>query len=121
MFGTIALLLSAVGIFGVISYTVGLRTREFGIRMALGADRLAILKMILQDVLALLAWGLAAGLLSALVLTRFLSHMLFEVRPTDLTTLASVALVLACVALLAAYLPALRAARVDPARALRSD
>jgi len=121
MFGTIALLLSAVGIFGVISYTVGLRTREFGIRMALGADRLAILKMILQDVLALLAWGLAAGLLSALVLTRFLSHMLFEVRPTDLTTLASVALVLSCVALLAAYLPALRAARVDPARALRSD
>jgi putative ABC transport system permease protein len=121
LFGTSALLLAAVGVYGVISYTVGLRTHEVGIRMALGAERLAILRLILRDVLVLLAWGLAAGFLSALVLTRFLSHMLFEVRPADFTTSAGVAFVLAFVALLAGYFPALRAARVDPNQALRSD
>jgi putative ABC transport system permease protein len=121
LFGSIALLLAAVGIYSVVSYTVGLRTHEVGIRVALGAERLAILRMILLDVLVLLAWGLAAGFLSALALTRFLAHMLFEVRPTDLLTSASVALFLAFVALLAGYVPALRAARVDPTQALRSE
>jgi putative ABC transport system permease protein len=121
LFGTMALLLAAVGIYGVVSYTVGLRRHEVGIRMALGAERPAILRMILRDVLVLLGWGLAAGFLSALVLTRFLSHMLFEVRRTDVTTSAGVAFVLACVALLAAYFPAQRAARVDPTQALRSE
>ena len=121
LFSAMALLLAAVGIFGVVSYTVSLRSREIGIRMALGAQRLAILNMILRDVLALLAWGLAAGFLSALALTRFLSHLLFEVRPTDVVTSASVALVLASVAILAAYLPARRAAAVDPSQALRSE
>jgi predicted permease len=121
LFGTMALLLAAVGIYGVVSYTVGLRTREVGIRMALGAERLDILGMMLRDVLVLLAWGLAAGILSALALTRVLSHMLFEVRGTDVTTSAGAALLLACVALLAGYLPAVRAASVDPARALRSE
>jgi len=121
LFGTMALLLAAVGIYGVVSYTVGLRTREVGIRLALGAERLNILGMILRDVLVLLAWGLAAGILSALALTRVLSHMLFEVRGNDVTTPAGAALLLACVALLAGYLPAVRAASVDPARALRSE
>lgn len=121
LFGTMALLLAAVGIYGVISYTVGLRTREVGIRMALGAERLGIVKLILRDVLVLLAAGLAAGVLSALVLTRFLAHLLFEVERTDLETSASVALILTLVALLAGYIPARRAAAVDPARALRSE
>jgi putative ABC transport system permease protein len=121
LFGTLALLLAAVGIYGVISYTVGLRTREVGIRMALGAERVAIMKMILRDVLMLLAGGLATGYLCAITLTRFLSHLLFEVRPTDVVTSARVALVLASVAILAAYLPARRAAAVDPSQALRSE
>jgi putative ABC transport system permease protein len=121
LFGTMALLLAAVGIYGVISYTVGLRTREVGIRMALGAKRHTILRMILRDVLVLLAWGLAVGFLSASALTRFLSHLLFEVAPTDAATSATVALVLTCVALLAGYFPALRAASVDPNQALRSE
>jgi predicted permease len=121
LFSAMALLLAAVGIYGVVSYTVGLRTREVGIRMALGAERLTILKMILRDVLMLLAGGLAVGYLCALALTRFLSHLLYEVRPTDVATSASVALVLASVAILAAYLPARRAATVDPSQALRSE
>ncbi len=121
LFSAMALLLAAVGIFGVVSYTVGLRTREVGIRMALGAERFAILRMILRDVLVPLAWGLAAGFLSALALARFLSHMLFEVRPTDIATSASVALLLSAVALFASYLPARRAAAVDPSQALRSE
>ncbi len=121
LFSAMALLLAAVGIYGVVSYSVGLRSREIGIRMALGAERLTILRMILRDVLMLLAGGLATGYLCALALTRFLSHLLFEVRPTDVVTSASVALVLASVAILAAYLPARRAATVDPSQALRSE
>ena len=121
LFGMMALLLAAVGIYGVISYTVGLRTREVGIRMALGAERFEILKMVLRDVLVLLACGLALGFLSALALTRFLSHMLFEVRPNDIAISASVALLLAAIALLAGYFPAFRAAGVDPSQALRSE
>jgi putative ABC transport system permease protein len=121
LFGSIALLLAAVGIYGVISYTVGLRTREMGIRMALGAQRLAVVRMILRDVLVLLASGLAVGFFCALALTRFLTHMLFDVQRTDLATSLSVALILTCVALFAAFVPARRAAAVDPSRALRSE
>jgi putative ABC transport system permease protein len=121
LFGSIALLLAAIGIYGVISHTVGLRTRELGIRMALGAARGTIMRMVLRDVLILLASGLVAGFFAALALTRFLSHLLFQVRPTDITTSASVALVLASVALLAGSVPALRAAAIDPNLALRSE
>ena len=121
LFGTLAVLLAGLGIYGVISYIVGLRTREVGIRMALGAHRFAILKLILRDVLLLIACGLAAGLLAALMTVRFLEHLLFEVSPTDVATSASVACVLIGVGILAAYFPAHRAATIDPTRALRSD
>jgi putative ABC transport system permease protein len=121
LFGILALVLAGVGIYGLISYTVGLRTREIGIRFALGAQRSVIMRMVLQDVLELLGWGFAAGLIAALALTRFLSHLLYQVRPTDVTTTASVAVVLGCVALLAGCVPALRAVAVDPSLALRSE
>ena len=121
LFGMMAVLLAGAGIYGVISYTVGLRTREVGIRIALGAERGAILKMIFQDVLILLLFGLVAGIMANFALTRFLSHLLFQVQPMDAATSVSVALLLAFIALLASYLPAMRAASVDPNAALRSE
>lgn len=121
LFGTLSLLLAAVGIYGVISYTVSLRTREFGIRMALGAERRAIAGLVLREVSSLLAWGVGSGIIAALVVTRALAHLLYEVRPTDLPSSALVVLVLACVALAAGYFPARRAAAIDPASALRYD
>lgn len=120
-FGTLSLLLAAVGIYGLVSYTVNLRTREFGIRMALGAQRGAITGMILGEVSLLLGCGLAAGVASALIFTRFLSRLLFEVRPTDLGSSAAAVLILTATALIAGYFPSRRAATVDPASALRLD
>jgi putative ABC transport system permease protein len=121
LFGTLSLLLAAVGIYGVISYTVSLRTREFGIRMALGAERRAITGMIFGEVSILLACGLAAGAIAALVLTRFLAHLLYEVRPTDWHSSALVVLILTSTAFIAGYFPSRRAAAVDPASALRYE
>jgi putative ABC transport system permease protein len=121
LFGLLALLLAAVGIYGVISYAVSLRTREVGIRMALGAGRRNVLAMVLRQGLALIGLGLALGFAASLALTRFLSSLLYEVRPTDLATSLAVAAVLAAVALLASYLPARRAASVDPMVALRYE
>ncbi len=121
LFGGLALALAAVGIYGLISYAVTLRTREMGIRMAFGAERSDVLAMVLRQGLALTGLGLAAGFAASLALTRLLSSLLFEVRPTDLTTSAAVALVLAGVALTASYLPARRAASVDPMIALRYE
>jgi len=121
LFGTLALTLAAVGIYGVISYTVSLRTREVGIRMALGAQRGDVLAMVLRQGLVLVGSGLAAGFAASLALTRFLSTLLYEVKPTDLATSAAVAVLVAAVALLASYLPARRATRVDPMVALRYE
>lgn len=121
LFGGLALALAAVGIYGLISYAVTLRTREVGIRMAFGAERRDVLAMVLRQGLALTAAGLAAGFLASLALTRFLSSLLFEVRPTDVATSAAVAFILAAVALTASYLPARRAASVDPMIALRYE
>jgi len=121
LFGGLALILAAVGIYGLISYAVTLRTREVGIRMAFGAERSDVLAMVLRQSLALIGLGLAIGFAASLALTRLLTSLLFEVRPNDLGTSALVALLLATVALLACYLPARRAASVDPMIALRYE
>jgi len=121
LFGVLALALAAVGIYGVISYLVTQRTREVGIRIALGAERRDVLVMVLRQGLGLVGLGLGAGIAASLLLTRLLISLLFEVRPTDVATSAAVALLLAVVALLACYLPARRASRVDPLIALRYE
>jgi len=121
LFGAVALLLAVVGIYGVISYAVGLRTRELGIRMALGAERRDVVAMVLREGFALIAAGLVVGFLASLLLTRFLASLLFEVRPGDVATLAAVTSLLAALALLANYVPARRASRVDPMVALRYE
>ena len=118
-FGGLALVLAAVGIYGVISYTVALRTREVGIRMALGASRRAVLSIVLRQGLQVIGGGLVVGFCASLALTRFLSTLLYEIQATDTVTFGAVALVLACVALLANYVPARRASKVDPVVALR--
>ena len=119
LFAALALGLAAIGIYGVISYAVSLRTREIGVRMALGARWNDVLGMVLRQGIALAAVGLAVGFAASLVVTQFLSSLLYEVRPTDLTTSALVAVLLAMVALVASLVPASRAARVDPIVALR--
>ena len=121
LFGALALVLAAVGIYGVISYAVTLRTREMGIRMALGAARQDVLQMVLRQGLKLAAIGLVLGLVASAGLTRFLTSLLFQVKPEDVVTTLAVALTLAAVALLANYLPARRASRLDPNEALRRE
>lgn len=120
-FAFIALVLAVVGVYGVMTYLVGQRTREFGIRIALGASRRAVVASTLARVIRPLVFGLGAGVVAALALTRTMERLLFDVRPNDPLTLISVPLVLAAVALVAAYVPARRARNVDPVIALRSD
>jgi putative ABC transport system permease protein len=119
--GAVALLLAAMGIYGVISYLVAQRTREMGIRLALGAQRHDLLKLVLGQGVRLTMIGVATGLTLALALTRFLSSMLYGVSAADPITFASIALLFAGVALTASYLPARRAMKVDPITALRRD
>src|SRR5271169_6102323 len=120
-FGIIALLLASVGIYGVMAYTFSQRTHEIGIRIALGAQRQHILRMALGEGMVLVALGLAAGLVGALLLTQFLRSMLYAVKPTDPATFIAIAALLTAVALLACYIPAHRATRVDPLVALREE
>jgi ABC-type antimicrobial peptide transport system permease subunit len=121
VFAAVALALAAVGIFGVISYTVAQRTREIGVRMALGASGGTVLGLMLGRAMRLVALGLALGLALALAVNRSVEGMLYGVDPADPLTLAAVALVLGAVALLACWLPARRATRIDPMVALRYE
>ncbi len=121
LFAALALLLATIGIFGVISYSVSCRTHEIGIRVALGASRGTILRMVLHETLILTFVGLAIGLPCALAACRLLGHMLFGVSAYDPATLVAVSPLLASVATLAGFVPARRAMRVDPMYALRHE
>jgi predicted permease len=120
-FGVMALLLAAVGLYGVIAYTVSRRTREIGIRMALGARRRTLVSMVLRDTVRLAVVGVALGIPAALSTTHLLNSLLFGLQPTDLPTLIGTALLLLGVSVLAGALPARRAASVDPTVALRYE
>jgi len=119
VFALLALLLASIGIYGVLSYMVGQRTKEIGVRLALGAQKFDVLRMVLKDGARMTLAGIFIGLVGALVLTRLMRTMLYGVRPTDPLTFVSVAAVLGAVAMLACYVPAHRAMKVDPMEALR--
>jgi putative ABC transport system permease protein len=120
-FATSALLLAALGIFGVMSYAVTQREREIGIRVALGAHPRDVLRLVLENATGLASLGVLIGVLGSVALSRSLTTLLFELSPTDPLTLGAMALALGSTALLASALPALRATRVDPLVALRSE
>jgi ABC-type antimicrobial peptide transport system permease subunit len=120
-FGTMALLLSLVGLYGVISFAVTQRTREIGIRMALGATRLSTIWLVLQDALVMIAAGTSIALPCVWALGRLVESQLYEVKPTDPVTIFAATLVLCSTALTAALIPACRASAVNPTEALRFE
>ncbi|HEY2745778.1 MAG TPA: FtsX-like permease family protein, partial [Polyangia bacterium] len=121
VFAAVALLLAAVGVYGVMSYTVSQRTQEIGIRVALGASPRMVMQLVLADGMRVAAIGLGLGTIGALALTRLLASMLWGVSATDAVTFATIAVLLASVALIAIVIPARRATRVEPMLALRAD
>ena len=120
-FGLLALLLASVGLYGILSYGVASRTNEIGIRMALGAQSRNVLSLILREAVLLVLIGVAVGLPVIYAATRFAATLLFELKPTDPLSLTLAGLLLFAVAMLAAYLPARRATKVDPLVALRYE
>jgi putative ABC transport system permease protein len=120
-FAASAVLLAVIGIYGVMSYAVTQRTREIGIRMALGARRGEIVRLVVGQGMAVALTGIAAGTAAALGLTRLIATLLFDVKPNDPLTFAAVVIALTATALLASWVPALKAARVDPLLALRYE
>src|SRR5690606_889771 len=120
IFAALALTISIAGVVGLIAYTVSRRTRELGIRLALGAPKGSILWMVVRQGVVVVLVGLGAGMIAALALTRFIRSWLYDVAPTDPLTFLLISLVFAATAVVAAYVPARRAARVDPMTALRA-
>jgi putative ABC transport system permease protein len=121
IFAIVAFLLACVGIYGVMAYAISQRTGEIGLRMALGARRGDILRVVLNDAALIVIAGVGVGLLGSLLLTRFLQTLLFDVKPTDPLTFGALTILLAGVALLASFIPARRASRIDPLLALRHE
>jgi putative ABC transport system permease protein len=121
LFSVTALAIATVGIYGVVSYSVARRTKEFGLRMVLGAQGGDVLGLVMKQGALMVLIGLTAGLVTALLLTRLMASVLFAISPTDAATFASVTAVLAVVALAACYVPARRATRVDPMQTLRYE
>jgi putative ABC transport system permease protein len=121
LFALLALVLAAVGIYGVVTYSCSQRVHEFGIRVALGAERRDLLQMVVRQGAKIALIGVCVGVGGALALTRFLSSLLYGVKPTDPLTLVGVSLILTAAALLASYIPARRATKVDPMVALRYE
>ena len=121
LLGGVAVLLSAIGLYGLLAYGVGRRTREIGLRMALGAERGAVRWMILRESLTLAIVGLLFGIPAALAGTRVLQSMLFGLAPTDPATITAASLAMLVLAMVAGYIPARRASRVEPMSALRNE
>ena len=121
IFASIALLVAGFGLFGLMSYAVTLRTREIGIRMAMGSQRRGILKLVLREAVVLTLAGIVAGIPFTLAATRLIAHMTFGLSPADPVTLAGASLTMLLVGTLAGYLPAFRAMTMDPVTALRHD
>ena len=121
IFGLVAMVLASVGIYGVMSFSVNQRQKEFGVRMALGAHSPRILRMVLRQGLKFTALGLGIGVATAYALTRYMQSLLFGVKATDPLTFAAIALLLIAVALVACWIPARRATKVDPMVALRAE
>jgi putative ABC transport system permease protein len=120
-FGALAVLLACIGLYGAVSYAVAARAQEIGIRLALGATRVQVVRMVLEQGMRVTAAGVAAGLVAAIAAVRAIAAYLYGVEPTDPLTFAGVALALIAVGGLACYVPARRATRVDPIAAMRAE